>query len=348
MKKPITTAILALLLMAPSAVSAQVTERYVAPSQSQFSSSKMDLGISLGSTGIGIDAAMPLSDVFQLRAGFSYMPRVEVGMTFGVQVGDDASTSDEKFTHIQGMLEKIAGRKVDNTVDMIGKPTYWNFSLLLDARPFRNKHWHFTAGFFLGPKSIAKAYNTTEDMASLMAVSIYNSMYDRIVPMNERDLRSLTWKDLFGVNVDANIDPYMYNRLKGGFEYNGRMGMHIGDYSHDITDAEGKVIHKKGDPYMMEPDENSMAKAEIHVNSFKPYLGFGYGGRLVKGDDRYHISFDCGVMFWGGTPSVVTHDGTDLTKDVEHIGGKVGRYVDIIDDFKVFPVLNLRITRRLF
>ena len=72
------------------------------------------------------------------------------------------------------------------------------------------------------------------------------------------------------------------------------------------------------------------------------------GGRLLKNDDRYNISFDAGLMFWGGTPDIITHDGTNLSKDVINIGGKVGDYVDLIKGVKAFPVLNLRITRRLF
>jgi hypothetical protein len=91
-----------------------------------------------------------------------------------------------------------------------------------------------------------------------------------------------------------------------------------------------------------------MCKAEMKVNSFKPYLGFGYGGNLIKGNDRCKISFDCGALFWGGTPSIKTHDGTDLTKDVENIRGKVGDYVDLAKKIKVFPVLNLRVAYRLF
>ena len=91
-----------------------------------------------------------------------------------------------------------------------------------------------------------------------------------------------------------------------------------------------------------------MVKAEVRVNAFKPYLGFGYGGRLFKGDDRYMVSFDCGAMFWGGTPSILTHDGTDLAKDVEDVQWRVGDYVRLIKGVKAFPVLNVRITRTLF
>ena len=114
---------------------------------------------------------------------------------------------------------------------------------------------------------------------------------------------------------------------------------------YTYRDANGNKIHE---PYRMEPDNNCTVSATVKVNSFKPYLGFGYGGRLFKNDDRYNISFDAGLMFWGGTPDIITHDGTNLSKDVINIGGKVGDYVDLISGVKAYPVLNLRITRRLF
>jgi hypothetical protein len=127
----------------------------------------------------------------------------------------------------------------------------------------------------------------------------------------------------------------------------GRMGIPIGKYSHDMTDAEGNII-EKGETYYMQPNENSMVSVDARTNSFKPYLGVGYEGRLIKGNDNYKIGFDAGVMFWGGTPSIITHDGTDLVHDVEDINGKVGDYVKLIKGVKVFPVLNLRITRTIF
>ena len=98
----------------------------------------------------------------------------------------------------------------------------------------------------------------------------------------------------------------------------------------------------------MEPDENSTVKASVFVNSFKPYLGVGYGGRVSKKNDNIRIAFDCGVMFWGGTPQIITHDGTDLAKDVENIGGKVGDYVSFVKGLKVYPVMNLKILFRLY
>ena len=38
----------------------------------------------------------------------------------------------------------------------------------------------------------------------------------------------------------------------------------------------------------------------------------------------------------------------DLAKDVRNIGGKEGDYVDVLKAFKVYPVINVRISRRLW
>jgi hypothetical protein len=194
---------------------------------------------------------------------------------------------------------------------------------------------------------VAEAYNKTESMASLLAVDIYNNMYDKVHGLSRRELLQVKIFDIPGTENLAN-DPDMLIEFQKRMDSNGRMGMHLGKYKHDVTDDDGNVIHKQGDPYMMEPDDNSMVSAEMKVNAFKPYLGVGYDGRLTKHDNRLRIGFDAGIMLWGGTPSLKTHDGTDLINDVEDISGKVGRYVSRIEKVKVFPLLNLRISYNLF
>lgn len=292
----------------------------------------LDASLTMGTTGLGFDLASPMGEYAQLRAGFSFMPHIHHTMTFEVQVGDDASLSKSKFQTLSGLLNDMTGYQVDNRIDVIGVPTYYNFNLLVDVFPFKNnKHWHFTAGFYWGNSKIAKAYNTTEDMVSLVAVGIYNNMYEKAI--NQEPFVTVNYN---GTPISYPDDPEIEDKLRNKFLEYGRMGVRIGDYVSD------------GSPYIVEPDENSMVKAEVRVNAFKPYLGFGYGGRLIKGDDRYKISFDCGALFWGGTPSVLTHDGTDLANDVENIKWKVGDYVRLVKGVKVFPVLNVRFTRTLF
>ena len=84
-------------------------------------------------------------------------------------------------------------------------------------------------------------------------------------------------------------DDEIYNKFKSF----GRMKVQLGNY----VDT--------GAPCYVEPDENNMMTAKVKVNNFRPYLGFGCGGRLFKNNDKYRISFDAGVMFWGGTPQIL-------------------------------------------
>ena len=133
----------------------------------------LDLSISAGTTGIGIDLASPIGEYFQLRAGFDYMPRFTAKMKFDVMIGDKpARQYDESgnrvettFDRLKEMLHDFNGIEVDDHVDMLGKPTMNNVKLLLDVFPFKNnKHWHFTAGFYWGPSKFAEAVNTTESI----------------------------------------------------------------------------------------------------------------------------------------------------------------------------------------
>lgn len=325
----------------------------------------LDVSVNIGTTGLGVEASSPIDELLGLRAGLSFIPHLTPTMQFGVQVGDDPETSQSKFERLSGMLKNFTGYTVDDHVNMKGQPIYWNFNVLLDFKPFNDKRWHLTTGLYIGPSTVARAFNTTDAMASLMAVGIYNNLYDKIVAspvLNDPDyfvdntlgevlantdlLSSFDFNGMNNIYLDPDNNPLktMYQRIANY----GRMGIHIGDYKRDIYDSEGNIIHKKGDPYMMEPDNNSMVKAKVKVNSVKPYFGFGYGGQLLKDDDTWRISFDAGMMIWGGTPKIVTHDGTDLANDVEHVGGKVGDYVRTIKAFKVFPLLNLTITKRIF
>lgn len=300
----------------------------------------LDASINLGTTGVGIELSSPMGDYFQLRGGFSIMPKFHHNMTFGVQVGETNDVS--KFNRLSGMMEQFTGYKVNNSVDMIGEPTWSNAHVLIDVFPFKkNKHWHFTAGVFIGPSKVAKAYNSTEDMPSLLGVKLYNMMYEKAVVYDP--IINITVGDI-NYSLD---DPDITEVLHRYFLAYGRMGVHVGDYAHDIYDEAGNLLHEKGKPYMVEPDADGMVKVDVKTNSIRPYLGFGYGGRLFKGNNTYKVSFDCGAMFWGGTPRIYTHDGTDLSKDVENISGKVGTYVDLLKTFKVFPVFNIRLTKTI-
>lgn len=303
----------------------------------------LDLGVTLGTTGIGFDVAMPVHDMVKLRTGFEFMPRFNMDLNFGVEsFGEDGIPTGSSIDRMSEVLYGLTGYKVDQNITMKTKPTMWNFKFLVDVYPFKNnKHWHVTAGFHWGPSKIGEAVNAIEDSPSLFAVGMYNHLYDVAYQDWVLDIPTPI------IDTETTGAVYMDPRIEKRLLEMGRMGIPLGTFTHDMTDANG-IAHKQGEAYHMEPNENSMVYADARTNSFKPYVGFGYEGRLIKGNDNYHIGFDAGVMFWGGTPSIITHEGVNLSKDVENIGGKVGDYVKFVKGVKAFPVLNLRITRTIF
>ncbi len=92
------------------------------------------------------------------------------------------------------------------------------------------------------------------------------------------------------------------------------------------------------------------------INSYEndePYMSMG-GADLYADDELYQKFNSWGRMgvhigdFKDGTPKIITHDGVDLAKDVENISGKVGDYVSLFKAIKVYPVIDLRLTHRIF
>ena len=306
----------------------------------------LDLSVTAGSTGIGLELSSPITDLFQVRVGYEFTPRITKKVKFNVTMGGESAIGSEKFARMSNFMKEFSGYEVEDHVDMLAKPTMNNFKLLFDVFPFKhNKHWHFTAGVYWGSSQIAEAQNTTESMTSLLSVGMYNRIYDKA--LNQDPLMDFT---ILGIDEEI-IAKYhlgvvpidLYERIVKA----GRLGFTLGYFNYDMVDDNGNV-HLSGEKYNMEPGSDSMVRVKAKANSLKPYVGFGYGGRLVKGRDDWQISFDAGALFWGGSPDLYTHDGVNLVKDVRGITGQPGNYVDICKSLKLYPVLSLKITKRLF
>ena len=332
----------------------------------------LDVSLTLGTPGIGIDVASPIGNYVQVRAGYEFMPRLTKRMSFEMTINgqpaksydEDGNRQETRFDKLKEFMYSFTGYDIEDHVDMIGKPTMNNFKFMVDVFPFKNnKHWHFTAGFYWGSSKFAEAENSTEAMVSLVSAGIYNKMYE-----SAKNGDPLISFDPYQFPTLSGVSIQMPDQVRKKFLDYGEMGFVVGYLTHDITDAEGNVlmsktmVDTKGNtiqrPYIVAPDEDGMVRVTASSKSFKPYLGFGYGGNLVKKRDDWKISFDCGAMFWGGTPELVVYHGLklpngsyrdiSLTEDVENIGGKVGTYVKLFKSLKVYPVLSLRITKRLF
>ena len=118
-----------------------------------------------------------------------------------------------------------------------------------------------------------------------------------------------------------NLDPILRKDHLSGIE--------IGDY----------IIHE---------DAEGIARANITVNKVKPYVGLGFGRAVPK--KRIGVSMDLGVMFHG-KPTVNAFSPDDnvwVPATSSDTGNEDGGVIDAVTKVRVWPVLNVRLTGRLF
>ena len=226
-------------------------------------------GLSIGTDGIGLELATPITPYLGFRAGVSYFPQ------FKVKVNDIEYSRNGKDG--KGSL-KAKFKKID------GKA-------LFDVYPFALKNsFHVTVGAFFGNEDLVK--------------------------------------------IEFAEDPNA--RLNGG------------------------IIPTKDNPneYIVEPDANGIIHAKVVTNAVKPYFGIGFGRMVPKADKRIGVSCDIGVQLHG-TPVMKAYAPDvdrylELTSDAfgNDFGPSFREDMDdalrIISKVKVWPVLNVRLTGRIF
>ena len=301
----------------------------------------IEIAANIGTTGLGLEVASPITKWTKLRAGIDWMPHFTIPMNFELSTYTDGQV-DDKFDRIQEMMYDMSGIKIDQEIQMQSRPTMTTFRLLLDVYPFKNnRHWHFTTGFFLGGNTMGKSVNKMLEMPSLMALNMYNRLYNEITSDEFYDKAAFDpdfLADFTGIDAlkGTYLDQRVIQELQDKMFSLGKLGVHIGDYGYD---EDGEPV-----PYIMMPDNDGTVSAKAIVNRFRPYLGFGYGGALSK-DGKWEASLDAGVQFWGGVPKVMTHDGTVLN-DLINLRGKVRSYMNLMKAIPVYPTIDFRISYR--
>lgn len=145
-----------------------------------------------------------------------------------------------------------------------------------------------------------------------------------------------------------NTEPFVKDNYKG------KAGIELGQYdsSNPLNEAR----------YTLMTDMNGDVQAELKVNSFKPYIGIGFGRAVPKG--RIGVQFDLGVQFWGkpelkANMNYVDRQTGEVVTRYEavkknRITNPDGDYKDLkdaiktIEKIRVYPVLNIRINGRIF
>lgn len=98
--------------------------------------------------------------------------------------------------------------------------------------------------------------------------------------------------------------------------------------------------------YLIHFDANGIAHGNIKVNKFRPYVGIGFGRSVPR--KRFGVSGDFGVQFWGKPKVYEKQAGGDVELKKENLGDEGSKYYEVISKISVWPVLNLRLTYRIF
>lgn len=296
---------------------------------------RLELGLNVGTTGLGLEVGTPITSWVRVRAGVDWVPRFNIPMNFDLSSYVDEGSgpvSSGNFSSIQEMMQDFTGFTMDETVRMNSKPTMTTFHFMADVYPFKGKGWRFTAGFYAGGRTVGETINAMSEMPTLLCVGIYNTMYEKV---KDKDIYDFRLSDFFPFLGDDNtyLDPDVARKLQRKMLRAGRCGIHVGDF-------------KDGTPYIMEPDDDGTVSARAVVNALRPYVGIGYDGAISR-DGRWKIGFDLGAQFWGGAPKVVTHEGVDLT-DLVNVRGKVGNYLSLMRGLPVYPTASFKISYTFF
>lgn len=265
----------------------------------------LDVGVNVGTVGIGIDLAVPVTNFARVRVGYEYMPGFTLHSNFSTETSGGGKPSDfiakigripEKlanfpdvdinqplFDEERWLLQQyVQGNlQAKDYVSMGMKPNLHQFKFLVDVMPFRNNnHWSLTLGFFVGSPRVGKAFNLDGETPLLRAVNLYNEKYYKQYVLNEMQLR-------YGDGETQLTEiPDVTNIVKK----NGLAGFPLGRFPD-------------GRKALMLPGSDATARAEMQVSPVRPYLGLGYNTQLSR-NGRLRLNVDAGVLFLCGKPHV--------------------------------------------
>ena len=238
-----------MLLAGVSSVSAQNSDFFGI-------ANRVGAGVGVGTEGIGIDVAVPITKYVQTHVGLNVMPNININTT----------------ADVSGSVE---GVNYGETMDVKGKFSRTTFDFKVDCYPFGESNAFFvTAGFSVGGDKLVKITGHSDQLQQYIA---------------------------------------------DGKNYN----VEIGDYQIPV-------------------DENGNVSGGIKVNSFRPYLGLGYGRLIPK--KRFGARVELGAQFQG--KPVVYADGIgDLNKVVDqNTDDSISKFMDWL---RVYPVLKVTFRGRI-
>ncbi len=164
-------------LLLPLMAAAQVQEHEIDPrGDGKQMFNHLSIGGIVGTSGIGVDVAMPCTKYVVLRAGLDLLRTPSFRFNFTTSVGDVLSAININEPSLQEALRTT-------NVEIKMTPNLFNAHVIADVYPIKNSTWHLSAGFFMGNKTVFTAKNTKEGSYKFLneaneLVQLYNATFD--------------------------------------------------------------------------------------------------------------------------------------------------------------------------
>ena len=271
----------------------------------------IDVAGTVGTTGLGFDISMPMSEWAQLRVGGAWMPYIHFGPSFGVEVAEDLpeDMQGKRFKEIADMMENMLGTRPELSVKMEGDFSTSNFKCLVDIFPIKkNRNFHVTVGFYYGNTDLITAGVSQYSMRNLTAIGALNSLYRRALADKEAcifDAEGLgvelpeglsfenannnlrAWGEKAGRTV-TNWDDLKQCEVKNDVYAENAFSVTLGQYSHDIIAKED--IYYDYTAELDNPYNVAIGKDASGNDVYREvrYQSDENGRPIVKGGIRYH------------------------------------------------------------
>ncbi len=161
------------------------------------------------------------------------------------------------------------------------------------------------------------------------------------------------------LNVKANVYPFGGNSkffIAGGFSFGGAKLAKLSGHSDDLSrlveqypaykqEILDKVSVNLAD-YKMEFDDDCSINGDIRCNSFRPYLGLGFGRLVPK--NRLGFRFELGCQFMGSLKVYQNGEKVDIDKVLNDAMGEDANDISkFINNWKFYPVLKFQLVGRI-
>lgn len=144
-------------------------------------------------------------------------------------------------------------------------------------------------------------------------------------------------------DVIFNIYPFGSHNafyVAAGAYFGGKDILSLKGHSDELMNLQADNPYVEIGDYQLPVDENGNVDGSLRVNSFRPYLGLGYGRAIPK--KRVNFGVELGVQFMG---HMKVYSGDEVLQVKEYNDDDWQKW---IDKLTVYPVLKFTISGRIF